>query len=646
MKRPSHRTVVTGGVVLCCTTVALFVEWATTPPPRERQIHLTAFRYGIEPSIIRAARGDTLVLTFSSRDTGHSFFLQDYRIDAKITPENEQVEVYDPLLVHVPPKRTREVRLTAGLSGWLGALVSVSRHRCHVYCGPMHAFEQGDLIVRPNWLFAVCLGLLVAIPIAGYYRVRAAPNVLRPVAADFDLLRLFPLLGRMMRWRPLQFTLTLPVLALFLLSVLAGLFGTKVGGRNLAVMSTWVVWMFIMAVVLAPLNSRIWCTVCPLPVIGEYVQRGSLTAVHALAGQSWGNRFIGLGWRWPRWLRGEWLRQVSFLCIGTLAASFAGMPRWTALLLLVLAGLATVMALVWERRAFCQYLCPVTSFLNVYSGAGRVMVRARDRETCRRCPDKPCYRGNAEGWACPFGVYAASLDSNAECGVCTECFKSCTYDNITLAWRRGPMRERFRTVGQAWQALAMLALAMAYCLLILSPWPALRDVINIVDRAHGPHFLLYAGVLWTTALVLVPGLYVLLVRWGVQRAGLALPLRVAFRRVAPAAVPLGLGLWIAFFSTMMMVHFTFVLMALSDPFGWNWDLLGMAGAPWVQVLPGLIPWLQAGLTIGGLVLSLRLGFCCWLGETGDARRAWRGFAPSAAMLLAVAALMTVYFTQF
>jgi polyferredoxin len=643
----SRHLLVSVGIGAACVSAALLIEWVTTPAPVRRQLHLEVFRYGISPSVIRVNRGDRLDMTFSSRDTGHSFFLQDYRLDAKISPQAEYLEVFDPLRTQDPPRLEKSVEITAGLPGIIGRLISISRHRCHVYCGPMHGFEQGDLIVRPNWLFAISAGLLVAIPLAGFYRARKVP--LTPVdnKPSADLLASSRVLKAVLRWRGLQFAVTSPVLAAFLVVILAGLLGTKVGGRNLAVMATWVVWMFIMAVILMPLNSRLWCLICPLPVLGEYAQRGSTILARPLPGSPVGNRFLGLGWRWPRWLRGAWLRQLAFLSIGTIAASFAGMPKWTAMLLVVLGGSATALAILFQRRAFCQYLCPVTSFLGVYSGVGRLLVRARDRAVCTSCHGKDCYHGNASGWGCPFNLFPSALKDNAECGVCTECLKSCPYDNMTLRWRRGNvLQDRFRSPGQAWQVLAMLTLAMAYSLVILSPWPGLRDVVNIVDRGHWPRFLTYVLILWSTTLLIVPGAFCLLNRWGLKRAGLELPPKEAFTRFASAFVPLGLGLWVAFFTAMFMVNYRFVLMTLSDPFGWGWDLLGTAGMPWIQLWPALIPWIQAGLLLVGLAWSMRHGYRLWLTETGRPESALRGFSPTAGLLLLLAGGMIVYFTQF
>src|SRR4030042_7072862 len=61
--------------------------------PTGRKIHITSFRYGKEPSVIRCNRGDTLCLTFSSDDTGHSFFLEEFDMDVKVSPAKGNVDV-------------------------------------------------------------------------------------------------------------------------------------------------------------------------------------------------------------------------------------------------------------------------------------------------------------------------------------------------------------------------------------------------------------------------------------------------------------------------------------------------------------------------------------------------------------------------
>ena len=173
-----------------------------------------------------------------------------------------------------------------------------------------------------------------------------------------------------------------------------------------------------------------------------------------------------------------------------------------------------MMSLVWELRAFCRYVCPVASFISLYSMAGRLMVRKRNAKVCQNCKQKPCLRGNADGWACPYGLSVAAIERNVDCGICTECFKSCPHDNVSLAWRHGAWTERFSSYGEAWQAIVLLVLAMAYSLSVHSPWPIMRDMVNVIDKATWPEFGLYAAVLWGVALGVVPLIFWLATGWG------------------------------------------------------------------------------------------------------------------------------------
>ena len=113
---------------------------------------------------LSANRGDRLHLTFSTDDTGHSFYLEEFDIDAKISPARDQVEVFktsDPTQESVT---THELTFTARQPGILNYLVSRSNYRCHVWCGPMHAFEMGKLVIMPNTLLVFSLGcILIAV---------------------------------------------------------------------------------------------------------------------------------------------------------------------------------------------------------------------------------------------------------------------------------------------------------------------------------------------------------------------------------------------------------------------------------------------------------------------------------------------------
>ena len=652
----SNSTTWKGWLGKCCALLAFAAIPAVVcqflaKPPQDRHIHVEAFRYGKEPSVIRCNRGDRLHLTFSTRDTGHSFFLEEFDVDAKITPGNRHVEVFRTSEPTARPQVLPEVVIQAEHSGWRRYLVSKSQYRCHVWCGPMHAFEHGNLIIAPNLLLCAGLGLLIGIPIValvGLLRdLRKESYVPTPVLPTdgTDVFRRWPWLKRLMKRRGFQYAWLPGAAAVLYLIVLTTLFGTKMAGRNFGVMMTWVVWLFLLTAVLTPLGGRIWCLVCPLPMFGEMLQRRAITGVRTGATRSTNNRFFGWNRSWPRWLANDWPRTVAFLVLGTFSTALVAVPRFSGWVILCLIVLTLVMALIWELRAFCRYLCPVTAFVGLYSKCGRLALRAADPSVCERCTPRSCLNGSAKGWACPFGLCVADINENDDCGLCTECVKTCPYDNTTLRWRPFAHETAIRSSGQAWMAMSMLVLAVAYCVTHLGHWPALRDWVNVFDKENWGQFVSYAAILWLTALIGVPGVMLALAAAGKRLAGLSQTAWSVMIACSGSLVPMGLMLWTAFVVPMGMVNLSFVKQSLSDPFGWGWDLFGTSNTPWHQLCPSAVPWIQVICVLVGLGYSLRNAWRIWFELTHRPHAALRGTLPMATFLLAIAGYFVWFFAN-
>ena len=96
-------------VLLFCGIIPVLVSYLTMDKPQHRYIHIENFRYGKEPSAIYCNSGDTLHLTFSSRDTGHSFFLEEFDIDVKVNPSNNRVLQFKASNPSLPPLIKEEV---------------------------------------------------------------------------------------------------------------------------------------------------------------------------------------------------------------------------------------------------------------------------------------------------------------------------------------------------------------------------------------------------------------------------------------------------------------------------------------------------------------------------------------------------------
>jgi len=620
-------------------------------PPQHRYIHVSSFRYGKEPSIIRSNREDVLHLTFDTRDTGHSFFLEEFDLDVKITPGSGRVAVFRSSDPGAVPELKREVVLKAEHPGWLRYLVSKSQYRCHVYCGPMHAFEHGNLIIEPNTLLFAALGVLVGIPAVGLASLRktlrqdsANPPLVSPTDG-WDILERLSWLKRLVARRGFQFAWTSIIMVLLYVVILTALFGTHMPGRNLGIMLTWVVWLFFLTAVMTPFGGRIWCLACPLPVPGEILQRRAVTGVRSGSTRGYNNRFFGLNRSWPRWLTGDWPRMVGLLILGTFSTVLVASPRLSGWLILGLVVLATVMALIWELRAFCRYVCPVSAFVGLYSMAGKLALRARDPIICDGCDFQSCQKGSEEGWACPYGLCVGEINENNDCGLCTECIKTCPFDNVTLRWRPFSHETRIRHTSHAWLAMAMLVLAIAYCVMHLGPWPAFRDCVNVLDKRNWGLFGVFAAVLWTVALAGLPAVMLLLAWAGKRIAPMSQSTGSLMMASTGALVPIGLMAWVSFVVPMLMVNLTFLFQSLSDPFGWGWDLLGTSGMPWHQLWPGAIPWIQVGCVLIGLHYGLRSAWRVWLGLARKPWAALRGMVPLAVFLLSLSGWFVWFFAD-
>ena len=442
-----------------------------------------------------------------------------------------------------------------------------------------------------------------------------------------DLLERFPWLKAALKSRATQPALMLVTLSGFTLAILAGLFGTPAGSRNFGIIFVWIVWWALLIVVLVPFFGRLWCAVCPIPAPGEWLQRRGI--VRRAPG-----RLRTLRRRWPRRLKNMWLQNFGFLGVALFSAVILTRPGVSALALLgfLLAGVA--LSVVYENRVFCRYLCPVGGFIGLYSMLAPVEVRVRDPQVCREHATKDCITGNDNGYGCPWMVFPGNLTRNTYCGACFECLKTCPKNNIAINLRpfgADLLVAKERRLDEAYKAFIMLGCAVLYSAVLLGPWGGVKSWANLEPL---PGWLLYAAGFPAINLAALPALFGLAAAAARRLARQPLSLRQAFVDYAYALVPLGLAGWIAFSLGFVLVNGSYALAALSDPFGWGWDLFGTAGTPWTPLWPALIPFLQVGVLTAGLLFAVRIAYRIARQHTAEHRRAFLATLPVAGFLAA------------
>jgi polyferredoxin len=636
-------------IILGFGLVSAIVCQMFTSQPVSRHIHIRSFRYGKDPYVIRCNRGDTLKLTFSTDDTGHSFFLEEFDMDVKISPSRDEVSVFRTSDPTGQPVLAKEVTLIARHPGIFNYIVSKSSFRCHVWCGPMHAFEQGKLIILPNTLLIFSLGSflgIILVWLVSIFRSSDRPEKSGEEKNGYkDLLKESGFFRSIAVSRYAQAFFIIITMVMIYIVILTSVFGTKVSGRNLGVLLMWAIWLFALVALITPLGGRFWCTICPLPFFGDLIQRKSFFSPVNGKTKQYNNKFSGLFLKWPEMLKNDWLRLFVFLILATFSTTLVATPFISGITVLMLMLLPTIMSGVWELRAFCRYVCPVSVFVGPFSRMSSLALRNKSQAVCDQCKPHYCENGNTNGWACPYGLNVGEIRENSDCGLCLECLRTCTYNNISIYRRPFASEKGVRNLSEAWMTMATFTIAIIYSILYLGPWPIVRDYVNILDKNNWSLFGIYSLIMWSFVLIIIPGIIYLLSLASIKLLKNRVSAREVFLVNAGSLLPFGMLIWIAFVIPMLFVNVTFIVQSLSDPFGWGWDFFGTANTPWHQFLPQYIPWFQAIAVLIGLFLSLRNIRKTWSNHHFEPGQVFRISLPVGIFLSLIAVAMLFFFTN-
>ncbi len=259
-------------------------------------------------------------------------------------------------------------------------------------------------------------------------------------------------------------------------------------------------------------------------------------------------------------------------------------------------GLSTV----FERRAFCRYLCPIGGFIGINSQTAPIELRIKDKQVCVTCEGKPCYNGSQAGYGCPWDVFPAGLTKNTYCGLCMECIRTCPHDNIAINLRpfSADLARPSTRMDEAFKAFIMLGSAMIYAGVLLGPWGSFKDAAYHVGSNA---WFIYAITFLAIIFGVLPGVFSI----GVLNTKSHLPWKQRFASLSTALIPLGLMFWVAFSLSFVLTNAAYIVASLSDPLGLGWNLFGTANIAWQPMLTSFLAPAQTLALVGGLIWSAR-----------------------------------------
>ncbi len=222
-------------------------------------------------------------------------------------------------------------------------------------------------------------------------------------------------------------------------------FGPSDPAKNPAALFSWALgWPLL--ITSAFLFARSWCSICPIGILSKLAQK-----VFSL------ERTFPVFFK----VRSDFVIAGAVLFIIWLesATGIRDSPYNLGLLLLAMLVSAIVISVVYERQAWCLYLCGLGGMVGLLAKTSLLELRA-DRNVCiSQCGTNDCFLGNADAEGCPFGQAGPRLHSNRLCKLCATCVKNCPYGAINLNLRF-PGREiwevRRPKVGTAFLVLGMI----------------------------------------------------------------------------------------------------------------------------------------------------------------------------------------------
>ncbi len=412
--------------------------------------------------------------------------------------------------------------------------------------------------------------------------------------------------------------------------------GYSAGNYNFGIMIVWILWWVMLMFVLVPGFARAWCMVCPFPIFSDWFQRRRLFGVRQ-------GKLEGLGLKWPKPLKNMWIMNIGFLVTTFFSGFFTVKPFSTFVLLGGIILLAFLIGLIFEKRSFCLYVCPVSGFQGLYSQFAASEIRRIKPELCQEHKLKTCFLGNESGYACPWMLTPFDFKKNTYCGMCLECFKSCPYDNMGFFLRPPGVdlltdtpREP-RRLDEAYKAFIMLGIAMVFFLSMQGPWGVLKEMVR---GANLKGWLTFISLHTFFTLLVIPGVFFIFVYLSkLLSTNKEVSLKKVFIDFSYTLVPLGLGVWIAFSFGIILPNGSYLLHILSDPFAWGWNIFGTANFPWTPVFTGILGYLQGITLLIFYLFSLEYGFRLSKQIYPDLNQARRGWIP----ILVFLTLVTILF---
>ncbi|MFT5698445.1 MAG: transcriptional regulator with AAA-type ATPase domain [Desulforhopalus sp.] len=171
--------------------------------------------------------------------------------------------------------------------------------------------------------------------------------------------------------------------------------------------------------------ARTWCSVCSLAVPGTILQN-----------------IIKPTRKAPPFMKNNagWIMAVLCILVFWIEIVWdAYNNRYLTGGIIIIITLGSILfSVLYSRRAWCRYFCPLGAVNAIFSMPAVVELRSNSHVCLNRCQSHSCYHGDDEIPGCPMFRHPYLVDNNRDCIMCAKCIKACDNSSVQLNVRLAP----------------------------------------------------------------------------------------------------------------------------------------------------------------------------------------------------------------